>query len=263
MQDKLDHIDKGRAIDWGATSQDYATYRPGPPDSFYEKLLALDVGLRGQRILDLGTGTGVLAREFAKQGAVVSGIDISPEQIEQAKLLAAQERLPIDFRVSSAETTPFKDNSFDVITANQCWLYFDAKKTICEVKRLLTKEGVLVVSLFSWLPRLDAIAYQSEQLILKHNPVWNSNDYDGYIEPLPEWAQEDFYLKGFFYFDVGVPFTHESWRGRIRACRGVAAALNTAEVEQFDHEHQQLLKKITPENFTILHRIAARIMVPK
>lgn len=263
MQDKLDHIDAGRPIDWGATSHDYATYRPGPPDSFYEKLSALDVGLSEQRILDLGTGTGVLARQFAQQGAVVAGIDISAGQIEQAKQLAVQEKLTVDFRVSPAETTPFKDNSFDAITANQCWLYFDAKKTISEVKRLLAKDGVLVISLFSWLPRIDNIAHQSEQLILKHNPVWNSNDWDGYIEPLPEWAQQDFYLKGFFYYDVPVPFTPESWRGRIRACRGVAAALNEAEVKQFDNEHEQLLKETASENFTVLHRVAARIMVPK
>lgn len=134
---------------------------------------------------------------------------------------------------------------------------------IAEVKRLLVDNGLLVTSLFSWLPRLDAIAYQTEQLILKHNPAWNSHDYDGYIAPLPEWARQDFYLKGFFYFDVPVPFTQESWRGRIRACRGVAAALNPAETEQFDKEHRQLLQKIAPEQFTVLHRVAARIMTLK
>lgn len=120
MQDKLNHIDSGRPIDWGKTSYDYATYRPGPPDSFYEKLLALDIGLNKQRILDLATGTGVLARQFAKQGAIVSGIDISDVQLEQAKRLAEQENVEVDFRVSPAEITPFDENSFYVITANQC-----------------------------------------------------------------------------------------------------------------------------------------------
>jgi len=63
---KLPQIDNSRAFDWGKTSQDYAAYRAGYPESFYELLAALGVGKPGQRILDLGTGTGVLARAFAK-----------------------------------------------------------------------------------------------------------------------------------------------------------------------------------------------------
>ena len=60
-------IDSGKEIDWGKTSKDYARFRPGPPDSFFRKLSALDVGLKGQKVLDLGTGTGVIAHQFAKQ----------------------------------------------------------------------------------------------------------------------------------------------------------------------------------------------------
>jgi len=61
--------DPGRAIDWGRTSTDYATHRPGPPASLFERLASFGVGLAGQRILDLGTGTGVMARGFARRGA--------------------------------------------------------------------------------------------------------------------------------------------------------------------------------------------------
>jgi len=49
-------------------------YRPGYPASFYTVLQAVGIGRPGQHILDLGTGTGVLARAFAKQGAHVIGL---------------------------------------------------------------------------------------------------------------------------------------------------------------------------------------------
>src|SRR6478735_9433117 len=74
-------LDGGRAIDWSRTSTDYATHRPGPPARLYDLLAALGVGGTGQRLLDLGTGTGLIARELARRGAVVSGIDVAAGQV--------------------------------------------------------------------------------------------------------------------------------------------------------------------------------------
>ena len=74
-------FDHGRDFDWGRTSADYASYRPGYPASFFERITALGVALAGQRVLDLGTGTGALARALAKRGCRVTGVDVSEQQI--------------------------------------------------------------------------------------------------------------------------------------------------------------------------------------
>jgi hypothetical protein len=50
---KLKHINHEREFDWGNTSPDYARYRAGYPESFYEVLAALVIGKPGQTILDL------------------------------------------------------------------------------------------------------------------------------------------------------------------------------------------------------------------
>lgn len=253
----LGATDQGRRIDWGRTSRDYATFRPGPPDSFYEKLAALGVGLEGQRILDLGTGTGVLARRFAAAGARCAGIDVSAEQIETARRLAREAGLEIDFRVARAEATGFGDASFDVVTASQCWLYFDAPRAIAEACRV-APGGALMVAHFSWLPRLDPIARASEELVLRFNPQWSAADWAGDVPPLPDWA-EGLRLAGFFVYDAAIPFTRATWRGRIRACRGVGAGLAPDEVARFDAAHAALLARIAPPRFTVLHRLDARI----
>jgi 2-polyprenyl-3-methyl-5-hydroxy-6-metoxy-1,4-benzoquinol methylase len=109
-------------IDWGKTSTDYAKHRPGPPPSFYHRLKALNVGLPSQRIMDLGTGTGVIARQLAKQGCHVMASDISAEQIRMAAALAKSDKVRVDFQVASAEATHAPDHSLDVVTANQCFL---------------------------------------------------------------------------------------------------------------------------------------------
>jgi SAM-dependent methyltransferase len=263
MMTRNNLIDSGIEIDWGHTTEDYAKFRPGPPISFYDKLKALDVGLPHQAILDLGTGTGVIAREFAKRGVKrVCGSDISEDQVKMATELAEKSHYKIQFEKAAAEEQPFGDKEFDVITANQCWLYFDKSKAIPQVKRLLRPGGVLVTSHFSWLPRLDAIVKRTEELILKFNPLWTAADYNGEIPAFPKWAEGHFKLKGMFYYDEQIPFDIGTWRGRIRACRGVGAALKEEEVKLFDLEHEQLLRKTVENNFTVLHRIDAHIFEP-
>ena len=53
-----------------------------------------------------------------------------------------------------------------------------------------------------------------------------------------------------------VPFTKETWHGRMKACRGVGASLNAEELASWEKEHMALLDQIAPDNFEILHYAA-------
>ena len=200
-------------------------------------LAALGIGKPGQRILDLGTGTGVLARAFARRGAVVTGVDIAANQIAAAQSLAAREGLDIALQVSPVEAVDFPDASFDVISAGQSWLYFDASAMIPKVLRLMTAEGCLVLTSLLWLPHKDRIARQSEELVLKYNPDWGGAGYSGTMPPVAAWARESFDLRTFHVMEAPLPFTREAWQGRFRACRGIGASLGAEDVETFDAEH--------------------------
>ena len=74
---KRDDIDGGKAFDWGKVSGDYAKYRDIYPEEFYQKIVDLGLCVKGQRVLDLGTGTGVLPRNLYRFGASFVGVDIS------------------------------------------------------------------------------------------------------------------------------------------------------------------------------------------
>jgi SAM-dependent methyltransferase len=260
---KRKHIDNEREFDWGKTSQDYAAYRTGYPELFYEVLAVLGIGKPDQKILDLGTGTGVLARAFAKRGAVVTGVDIAANQIAAAKSLAKQQRLNVAFQVCPAEVVDLPDASFDVIAAGLSWLYFDVSVMIPKVLRLLTADGCLVLTNLIWLPQKDPIAQRSEELVLKHNPDWGGADYDGVIPPVASWAREHFNLRTFHVMEAPLEFTREAWQGRIRACRGIGASLPAEAVDKFDAEHRTLLEAIAPDTFTVLHQMTIHAYVRK
>ena len=82
MDIKDSRIDEGKAFDWGRTSEYYAKYRDIYPEEFYKRVADRGLCVQGQKVLDLGTGTGVHPRNLYKYGAQWTGTDISPEQIE-------------------------------------------------------------------------------------------------------------------------------------------------------------------------------------
>ena len=68
-----------------------------------------------------------------------------------------------------------------------------------------------------------------------------------------------FDLYAMFVFDAMIPFTRESWHGRFRACRAIGTTLTADAVRDFDREHEALLRRVAPEQFTVLHRIDAHL----
>lgn len=246
-------------LHWDATSQDYLQHRPGYPDDFFVLLQYLGIGRAGQDILDLGSGPGALAVPFAKQGAQVTAVDLSEGQIEAGQQAARQQGVKITFKVARAEATGLSDHAFDVITASMCWSYFDMKRMEVEVPRLLRSEGLLLVSSLIWIAAEDPIARQTDQLIARHNPAAGQSDRGADTEIIPAWSLARFRLKTYHHFKVDLPFTRESWRGRIRASKWIGAALSPGQTEAFDREHEALLERIAPAQFHIRHRIRIQV----
>ena len=261
---KLVNIDGGKPFDWGKTSQDYAKFRDIYPDEFYEKIVQRGLCVNGQRVLDIGSGTGVLPRNMYRYGAKWVGTDISKEQIEQAKLLAEEQDMDIEFYTCRAEDISYPDNTFDVVTACQCIWYPDHDILAPKLAKILKPGGKFLILYMGWLPFEDKIAAKSEEIIHKYNPGWSG----GGDTVKPVWIPPQY--EGLFditlqeQFRVPVLFTRESWHGRVRACRGVGASLSPSDLEKWDVEHMQMLEREANENFTIQHYIAiAELSVKK
>ncbi|MBO4373811.1 MAG: class I SAM-dependent methyltransferase [Lachnospiraceae bacterium] len=260
----IQNIDKGRAFDWGKTSEDYAKYRDIYPQEFYDYILQLGLCKDGQSVLDIGTGTGVLPRNMYKYGAKWTGTDIAENQILQAKELSKEAGMEIDFFTSKAEEVSFPDNTFDVITACQCIWYFDHDVTSLSFAGMLKPGGKFLILYMGWLPYEDHIAGKSEEIILKHNPNWTAHGDTVHPVLVPEQYLRYFELLSQEQFRVDIPFTREGWHGRMRACRGVGASMAPEQLAAWNKEHMEMLEKEASERFMVKHYISiAELQVKK
>ena len=254
-------IDQGQAFDWGKTSEDYGKYRDILPLSFYEHLRQYDIGLEGQQLLDLGTGTGVLPRGMYREGLHFTGIDVVENQIQVARKLAAKEGKAIQFEHLPAEEIAFPDQHFDAATAIQCWHYFDHAVLLPKLIRQLKPQGKLAIGYMHWLPEENELVKASEALILKYNPKWTSGGI-ARLELKPSKVLEPYFkLEALISYDEAIPFTRAAWLGRIRASRPIGASLSQKQMAAFDKEHADLIASLCPENFSILHQFVLMVYV--
>lgn len=249
-------------VDFDRTAEDYAKHRVGFPESLFRRLAEKGIGARGQSVLDLGTGTGVMARGFARNGCRVVGLDIAKTLLTSARDLDAQAGLRIDYVLGRAEQIPLRGQSFDVVSAGQCWHWFDRPAALHEVRSQLRPGGHVVIAAFDWIPFGGNVVERTEALIERHNPAqfkphiriaMSAGLYPAFVRDLSEGGLRDIET---FSYDHVVTYSHSGWRGRIRASQGIGAMLTPAQVRAFDEELAELLRTHFPdEPMHIPHRV--------
>jgi ubiquinone/menaquinone biosynthesis C-methylase UbiE len=162
------------AGDFGEIAKSYA---PGAED--FVRSLNLQPGLR---VLDVACGTGNLALPAARLGAVVTGVDIAPNLVEQARENAKRAGLAAQFDEGDAENLPYADASFDaVITMFGAMFAPRPELVAAELKRVARPGGAIAMA--NWTP--TGFIGQMFKLVASHVPpppnmpspvLWGSED---------------------------------------------------------------------------------------
>ena len=106
---------------------------------------------RGMRVLDVACGTGNVALPLARAGAVVTGVDIAPNLLVQARERAAADGLAVTFDEGDAEALPYADGSFDgVVTMFGAMFAPRPEVVAAEFARVLKPGGLLAMA--NWNP---------------------------------------------------------------------------------------------------------------
>ena len=121
----------------------------------------------GQNVLDVGSGTGVVALTAKRAGANVTGSDLSPDLLEHARRNAELAGLDIPFQEADVENLPFENNTFDAVLSQFGHMFGpQADKTLDEMLRVLKPGGTIAFS--TWPP--EVYTGKMFKLIGKYSP---------------------------------------------------------------------------------------------
>lgn len=167
-----------------------------------EYILLHSNGVAGKKVLDVGCGGGILSEAMAKQGAIVTGIDMSFAPLQVAIKHAEENGLAIDYQQCTIEqflqkqtaldSEPREQAKFDVITCMEMLEHVpEPSSIIASCQQLLKPDGVLFFSTINRTLKAWALVVIGAEYILKLLPK-GTHDYDKFIKPaeLLAWCDE-------------------------------------------------------------------------
>ncbi len=116
---------------------------------------------KGKSVLEVGCGVGIDLVRFARAGAKVTGVDLSPTAVQLAKQNFEQQNLTADLMVMNGEALQLANDTFDFVYAHGVLQYTaDPNQMINEIHRVLRPDGqaiIMVYNTYSWLLALSKI----------------------------------------------------------------------------------------------------------
>jgi ubiquinone/menaquinone biosynthesis C-methylase UbiE len=173
----VDHHSHDRLIHW-ARAYDLVIGLLGRRGSRLRAMFADDLQLRpGDRVLDVGCGTGRLAMVFGDRvapGGSVDGIDAAAEMIKRATGRASKHGMPVTFQVALAQQLPFPDVTFDAVACILALHHVaddDQLTAVQEMYRVLKPGGRLLIAEFGKAPRFPHLGIRRLRRSIEGNMV--------------------------------------------------------------------------------------------
>jgi ubiquinone/menaquinone biosynthesis C-methylase UbiE len=147
--------------------------------------LIKDTG-QSQKLLEVATGTGILAIQLSSHVSHITAVDISPEMLQVAKEKVSKDQINnIDFRIGDVCNLEFADKSFDTIVAsNVLHLLFQPELALQEIRRVLFDNGRIIIPTFCHAANLKSIILSKFLSLLgqKTKNRWNQKSLIAFVE---------------------------------------------------------------------------------
>lgn len=219
----------------------------------------------GQKVLDVGCGTGVVAITAARFGAKVSAMDLSPVLIERANENAAIAEVQVNFQEGDVESLSYADDSFDVVLSQYGHMFAPRPEVaIKEMLRVLKPGGTIAFS--TWPPDLYVGRFFS--LVAKYSPA------PEWVSPPTLWGDPNFVRQQLgnrvenLTFDQGTMFftalSFGHYRKSVESTIGPLVKLlqeskdNSEKINQFRQELANLAREYYVDNHFKQHFLMSK-----
>lgn len=200
------HLERDRAESFGSGADQYERYRPAFPDALLDDLAAMT---RSTQVLDVGTGTGKVARGLARRGVSVLGVEIDPRMADLARGHG------VEVEIARFEEWDEAGRRFDLVTCGDAWHWIEPRGGAAKVAQVLSPGGTFVRF---WNVQLldEPVLVALDAVYAQHAPDVRVN---GRIPPFEMTADELFSLQGPFSFVDAKTYlsvrqvTGEEWAG--------------------------------------------------
>ena len=167
----------------------------------YERLYRLlRPVVRQKTVLELATGTGLIAKHIVHSADHIEATDASQEMIEQAKQGVKSTKLY--FSVQDMFHLPYAEQSFDVvIVSNALHIVPEPERALAEIRRVLKEDGVLVAPTFTHADNAFFGKVKAFFMKLAGFPLhskWTSNEYLAFLQENGWTVRESTVLKASF-----------------------------------------------------------------
>ena len=150
----------------------------------YEKMYGyIRKSIKNKTVLELATGTGIIAKNVADSAKYIDATDFSEKMIEQAE--KDNNIKNIRFSVQDACSLPYESNSYDVvIISNALHIMPNPEKALSEIRRVLKPDGILIAPTYVWgkmkfTQRCSSVFLRLFGFEVEHK--WNKDQYLSYL----------------------------------------------------------------------------------
>ena len=133
---------------WDRTAKSYDHFMKKDHKAYKQMYSLIYPVVRHKQVLELATGTGLIAKHIVRSADHIEATDASQEMIEQAKQGVKSTKL--HFWVQDMFHLPYADQSFDVvIVSNALHIVPGPEKALAEIRRVLKEDGILIAPTFT------------------------------------------------------------------------------------------------------------------
>ena len=185
---------------WDRTAKIYDHFMKKDHKAYQQMYSLIYPVVRHKQVLELATGTGLIAKHIVNSADHIEATDASPEMIKQAKQGVKSTKL--HFSVQDMFHLPYADESFDVIiVANALHIVPEPEKALSEIRRVLRDDGVLVAPTFTHAENSFSGKIRAFFMKLAGFPLhsrWTSHEYLAFLRENGWTVQKSTVLKASF-----------------------------------------------------------------